>query len=400
MKLLLLGSASVGTIDIIEKSHELGHDVIVTDNSGHTKAKLIADKVLNISTADLDQLELYCRENRIDGVLSGVSSFNWIQAIKLSNRLGLNTFGSLFTWNIFNDKKEFNKIARKYDIPVTLLYDSAETINEFPVIVKPVDNCGARGIGICYDSVQLKKAINDAMLFSQKKDVIIEKYYKGQEVSIYGTVINGKFICSGVIDRHTICEKDMFAPKATILYYPSPFWDIFQKKYQNNFENFFNSLQINFGLFFFQGVVIEDELYIYEGEMRLSASSLYNIIDYYQGYNRIELMIRNALGESIDNEIVHKRDNDRYGCVITPLLKPGTIQFIEDRDLIDKPWVIKYDKYANIDDVISMFDKSGVSNFACIHVVADSMDELNERIKYVRENLIVVDNRGNSLIII
>ena len=77
-KLLILG-ATPNEISIVERAHEYGIYVIVTDyNTDHTisPAKDVADEYWDVSWSDLDKLEVLCKENAVNGVIAGYSEIS------------------------------------------------------------------------------------------------------------------------------------------------------------------------------------------------------------------------------------------------------------------------------------------------------------------------------------
>lgn len=87
-KLLILGS-SKACKEMIAYAKSQGIYTIVTDYFPPEKssAKLLADEYWMISTGDYDQLEIKCREEQVDGVCSGISTFNIPATAELCKRL-------------------------------------------------------------------------------------------------------------------------------------------------------------------------------------------------------------------------------------------------------------------------------------------------------------------------
>ena len=81
-KLLLLGS-NLGTLDIIRYAKAHGAITVVADYLPVEKSlgKQFADESVLISTADIEGLKKYIKENRVDGVFAGISEFNLMKAM-------------------------------------------------------------------------------------------------------------------------------------------------------------------------------------------------------------------------------------------------------------------------------------------------------------------------------
>ena len=111
-RLLLLGS-NVGTLDIIEYAKKNGAYTIVADNRSVERSigKQFADESLLISTADIDGLKSYIRENHIDGVLAGVSEFNLLKAMALCESFALPFYCTRQQWDLVENKESFRKLC-------------------------------------------------------------------------------------------------------------------------------------------------------------------------------------------------------------------------------------------------------------------------------------------------
>ncbi len=76
----------------------------------------------------------------------------------------------------------------------------------FPLVVKPVDNMGARGCRMARNPAELALAWADAIVFSKTGRVIIEDYIDGPEFSIDSLMHDGKMVVRGIADRHVFFE--------------------------------------------------------------------------------------------------------------------------------------------------------------------------------------------------
>ena len=72
----------------------------------------------------------------------------------------------------------------------------------FPLVVKPVDNMGARGCSLVKNLSELRKAAAIALRYSRSGRVIVEEYIEGSEFSIEGLVFDGQLYVTALADRH------------------------------------------------------------------------------------------------------------------------------------------------------------------------------------------------------
>ena len=77
-----------------------------------------------------------------------------------------------------------------------------ELAGRFPLVVKPVDNMGARGCSLVQELSGLREAAETASRYSRSGRVIVEEYIEGSEFSIEGLVFDGRLYITALADRH------------------------------------------------------------------------------------------------------------------------------------------------------------------------------------------------------
>ena len=199
-KLLVLGS-SKGCREMIAYAKSQGVWTIVTDIDEPSKswAKLLADEYWMISADDFDALEKKCREEEINGVCCGISTFCIPCVIKLCERLGLPAYNTLDAWHYTMNKYDFKALCRSCDVPVAKDYFVSTTPTEeeldaiqFPVVVKAVDQSANRGMSYCYYKEDVLPAIQYAHTFSKNDNIVIERMLHGVEYTAYYALVDGE----------------------------------------------------------------------------------------------------------------------------------------------------------------------------------------------------------------
>lgn len=77
-----------------------------------------------------------------------------------------------------------------------------ELAGRFPLVVKPVDNMGARGCSLVKNLSELWKAAATALQYSRSGRAIVEEYIEGSEFSIEGLIFGGRLYITALADRH------------------------------------------------------------------------------------------------------------------------------------------------------------------------------------------------------
>lgn len=199
LKQLMIGVCKA-SCELIQEAKSRGVYTIVAgpENEGRTVESLAADEYWNIDTSDVDLLEKKCREERIDAVINGISTFNIGVCMELAKRLNLPCYATPDAWHYTIDKYDFKKICREVGVPVAKDYyvsdpptkEELEKI-QFPVVVKAVDLSANRGMSYCYREEDIKPACEYARSLSNSSNVVIEKMLEGSEYTAHYAVADG-----------------------------------------------------------------------------------------------------------------------------------------------------------------------------------------------------------------
>ena len=197
-KLLVLGS-DYNSINVVKEAKKIGMYVVVADLMNSSPTKNAADESWLISTTDIDLLEKKCNEIGITAIMFGASDFNVSQARKLCKRLSLPIYcDNDYTWEVARNKRMFKDICKKVGAPVAEdYYLSDQLTNEeiekvqFPVVVKPFDKSGNRGMSYCNNVTELRAAWKAARLISDN-NIIIERRLNGPEFNVHYVIADGE----------------------------------------------------------------------------------------------------------------------------------------------------------------------------------------------------------------
>lgn len=403
-KILILGASPL-EIEIIENAKQNGLYTIVTDSNtdwNFAPAKKIADEAWNISWSDIETLKNKCQEVGIKSIMAGFSEKRIDCAHKLAEILSIPFYSKNSKLDVINDKLLFKDFCENCGIKVPSSYHMGESVN-FPIIVKPVDNAGSRGISVCYNQAQLNVAYEDALNYSNQKKVVIEDYLDGDEVVIYFLIHNSKINLLGMCDRNM--EKfDKNTTQLPFLYtYPSKYLEIFKKYNLNKFKQLIRNLNIENGMIGFQSFVKGNDIIPYDPTYRLDGSFSYHIFEKIININPLSLMINHSLTGTMGNDesisISCEKNYNNYGYTYIVLLKKGKIKHIEGLEKIkERPGFVHITQQLFVGDVLE-HDYSFSQIFARILFVSKTKSEIKKNIIFIRKNLKILDEHLNSIII-
>lgn len=335
-KLLIMGGPALAS-EIVKSAKNMGVNTIVTDWYPVSKspAKEIADEYEMVSTSDVKAVVDLIKRKKIDGVITGFTDSTLQYYQKVCELAGLPCYATSEQIEISTNKEKFKELCRKFEIPVVEDYDiildrDSNMIGsiEFPVIVKPADNSGARGISICNDKNELMIAYEKAKTFSDSKNVIIEKYINAKEATIFYYLNKGEIILTGIGDRHTKKSQEKTIPLPVAYTFPSKHLKTYINEMNQKVIKMFKSIGMAEGMIFIQAFVEDGNFIFYEMGYRLTGTLEYKLMDAVLGINPLELMIEFALTGKVklEEKIMHLNPYwNKYGCNITLLSKPGRI---------------------------------------------------------------------------
>lgn len=411
-KLLVLGDTS--TADIIVLAKKMGIYTIVTGIHPEVKTRELADKSIMIPSDNHEALESYIKEHSIDGVMTGASEFQIHNMILLCEKVGLPIYVSSKQWDICQNKATFKALCRKFNVPVVPEYEvTAEMRQEdlnmikYPVVVKPTDACSSKGLSICVNEEELKKAIPFAIAASESGCFIVEKCI----TSDYGfgcryIANDGEIILSALCDRYTVDEFDGKAHISAAAIFPSKMSSSFISNINPNVIAMFKSIGIRNGTFFMQALVDQDtkQIYFHEMGLRLSGGLIYSMLEASCGYNDVQMMIRYALGGSMvtkeERDMIDPYMHGHFVGSLSIPLQVGTIGKIEGVEKIrNHPCVTSVVQYYSEGDVIhSNVIGTLMQHFCRVKMMTTTVDEYQELVNLVQNTIKVMDIEGHDML--
>lgn len=317
----------------IKEAVRLGYYVItcdyLPDNPGHA----FAHEYHNVSTTDKEAVLALARELKVDGVVAYASDPAAPTAAYVCEQLGLPS-SPYKSVEILSNKDLFRDFLQKnnFTCPKAKGYDTYEEalkdIHEFrlPVMVKPVDSSGSKGINKLTDWSQLKDFVADALHYSRRKRFLIEEFIvkKGHQISGDAFSVDGKlaFYCFGNEFYDPNCDKD-FAPLGECW----PFQ--MDRKYiadlAEQLQRLMTLLNMKSNAYNVEAIVGEDDkVYLLEVGARSGGSLIPQVTEYATGVNMVTYVIKAAMGEDCSdlklveptglwsNYMVHPTETGKY----------------------------------------------------------------------------------------
>ena len=318
-KILMLGT-SLGSIEIVQTAKDMGYHTIVTDNLNpdHSNAKKAADEYWMISTNDLDRLEKKCREEKVNAIFAGISEFNLDRVKELTDRLGLPCYIETAAWKYARDKSAFKKKCREIGIPIVDEYIVSNpplpeelTVIEYPVVVKPADGTGNKGLSICNNENELIAGCKKAREKSESGNILIERYIRGEESWRYYFLADDviRHVYSGCVFRQPGYPTFLYiiGTCAVTDYYE------FKEQVDEKCVAFLNNIGCKNGISWFQFIKDQNgKFYALEMAQRMSADCSGKTMKKAIGVNIIEWMLELAFGKKHTAEMIPEPSKPPY----------------------------------------------------------------------------------------
>lgn len=412
-KLLMLGS-NVASKDIVLYAKENGAYTIVADYYPLEKseAKAVADAHYLISTDDMEGLSKLVEEQQVDGILAGVSEFNLLKAMELSEKYNLPFYCNIKQWNLIENKGEFRKLCNVNAVPCPKTYYSGIyegtlpwNCISYPAVLKPVDASGSIGVFICNCEQELKNHVEEAVSYSKCGEIIIEEFAKGNEFSAHYTIVDGKASLSCVDNRYPVAVHEgnvTTIPIARI--YPSLFLDEYIKQVNSAMLKLCESLNLQESILFIQGIYnsSSNHFYIFEAGLRCAGEAPYRIISDVNKVNFLQVIIDHALG--IKSDFCSGNED--------PYLKGkccGVISFVSVGGVVGKicgleetvgsiPRIIAYESRYPEGSVTPDGDTLRQIMIRFI-LVCDNREEMEKDICTINNNVQVFDEHGCNMVL-
>lgn len=319
MKRVLMLGGSLQQIPAIKQAKEMGIYVItcdyLPDNPGHQ----IADEYYNVSTTDKNKVLELAEKLKIDGIVAYASDPAAPTAAYISEKLDLpgNPYESVC---ILTQKDLFRKFLSEHGFNTpkakgyTSFSDALADFDDFkmPVMVKPVDSSGSKGVVKIFSKDELFEAVEEALSYSRSKRFIVEEFIvkKGYQVSGDGFSVDGKLV-------FTSYGNELYSGDGTREYvalgefWPSLLTDAQKEAVDNELQRLISALGMKTSAYNIEVIIGEDnKVYILELGPRNGGSYIPQLIRYATGVDLVKYTIKASVGDDCSD--LHMTKSEGY----------------------------------------------------------------------------------------
>lgn len=311
MKTLLILGAGKEQVAAINAAKAKGIRTVVLDFNPKADGRALANEFHLVSTRDRDAILSFVRgyPGRIDGVMTIASDIPHMVSVA-AEALGVRHIPLSVAETCVHKLRMKEKLAAAgVSVPafarVTSLGELKAFIDRvgFPVVIKPVDNSGARGVQRLTASMDIAAAFDYAKGFAYYGEVIAEKFISGLQISTEGLFHDGVFHCTGFADRNYTRLDDskpfMVEDGGDI---PTVLNDADKNKVEIEFEKAARALGIDWGPAKGDMIFGDDgKPYVVEIAARLSGGNFcYDKVPWSTGVDIVDILVDMAVDNPVD----------------------------------------------------------------------------------------------------
>ena len=305
---------------VIRAAHELGLYVITCDYLPHNCAHQFSDEYYNASIIDKEAVLKAAIELKADGIMSFACDPGVTTAAYVAERLGLPHSGSYESVAILQDKGRFRSFLSEhgFKVPTARSFSSFDELKElkdifhWPVIVKPVDSAGSKGVTRVDDSDRLKAAFDYAINHSFQKKVIVEDFLekRGASSDTDSFSVNGELKFVSFNAQHF--DVNAINPYTPAAYsWPATISKTHQKELKDELQRLLKLLNMKTSIYNIETrECTNGNAYIMECTPRGGGNRLAEILNYATGVDLIKGAVQAAVGMPISE--IEQRPYDGY----------------------------------------------------------------------------------------
>ncbi|ATP39441.1 carbamoyl-phosphate-synthetase [Solibacillus sp. R5-41] len=405
MKKLLMLGGSHSQVPVIKAAREMGHYVITCDYLENNPGHQYAHEYYNVSTTDKEAVLSLARSLKIDGIVCYASDPAAPTAAYVAEKLGLpsNPYQSV---EILSNKDKFREFLKgnNFNVPRAKgYYTFQEAKAEFhsfkmPVMVKPVDSSGSKGVSKIDSIDRLQEKVEDALSFSRVKRFIIEEYIEnyGYHIGGDGFSVDGRLVFWCFANEHfPVSRINPFVPVSAS--WPCAMPERVQDKIKHEIQRALNLLNMKTGAYNFD-IRIDDkeDIYLIEIGARNGGDLYPQVINYATGIDMVKYTIKAALGENC-SDLTMVEPKGYWAVYLLNSQEKGVFKGVDFHEEIQKNIVeceLLVRQGENVSALTGAHEKVGIMilQFSSMNEMLDKLDEMTKWVKVNIENSLVENN--------
>ena len=307
-KLLLLGGSRY-LLPVIREAKALGCHTITCDYLPENIAHRFSDAYQNVSIIDREAVLHMAEKQGIDGVMSFACDPGVVTAAYVAEKLGLPSVGPYESVALLQDKGRFRRFLREngFNVPAAESFDDPAAAlgkpHRYPLMVKPVDSAGSKGVRRVDGPQELPAAIAEALRFSHCGRFLLEEYLapRGFASDSECFSVNGELRFVSFNNQYFDTRADNpFTPAGFT--WPSTMEQAQQEELTAELQRLLRLLGMGTAVYNVESRVGTDgRAYLMEVSPRGGGNRLCEMLQYTTGVNLIRNAVKAALGLPVED---------------------------------------------------------------------------------------------------
>lgn len=375
-------------------------EVLLIDFAQNVVAAKYADRHIVESTMDLAKVKEIAQQEKVDYIITACGDQPLLTMAVVSEELGLPCYLSKKQVLNLTNKMYMKRLMLENDIPTSHFrtFTSKDVIDttglNYPLVVKPVDSNGSKGVRKCKDREELDKYLPEAFRFTLSDTVIIEEFCEGIEISA------DFYICDGKAKKVMWCQLNKYkVDDSTQVIYQSIIPPSLSDKASETLMQVANKIakgyEVDNSPLLVQAMVNGDDVKVIEFSARLGGGAKYKTIRNVTGFNVLRANLESMLGEKPGVVIA---DDERFYSRCHIYTNGGVFNAIEGLEDLQRRGIIDEYVLTKPFGVTTGSPKSSSDRVASVFISASSNNELKVKIKDAITNLKVIDEKGEDML--
>ena len=394
-KALVVGGG-IRHVEVAKILKSYGYFVVLVDYLQHPVAAQYADKHICANAFDKEVLLRIATEENVSNIVCVCHDLAIPAIAYVSEKLGLDFPFSYSCSLDYTVKSRMKAIFRAHGIPsaryLEVGVDSALPKDvEFPLVVKPVDSSGSRGVSKVEHRADYDIAVRNACAQSRTSTAIVEEFVTGQEYQVDCYVRNGVATVVMIRQKLRFDDDAVVSPAGSLVIPFDQVRDV--KRFSDLAQKLATAFNVKTNTLFFQCIDHGGELSMIELGVRIGGGLSYRMIKEITGFDYLKAAVDAQLQVQNGDE---PRRNPHYYMTNALFADKCIIGSISGLDFLLQDGVIDlYDIYKQAGDVVdgTITNKNRLA-FYMVH--GDSRAEICERMSRVLSSVCVQDKLGSS----
>lgn len=400
-KIIILagGNDQAALMEELKRYYHGNVELILLDMVKNVKALPYADRFEQISTMDREAVLSFAKKERIDYILTACGDQPLSTMAYVSAQMGLPCYLTEEEVRDLTNKIYMKQKMVENGIPTAKhIYVDKDTSDidisklRFPLIVKPVDSNGSKGVKKVMNRAELRPMLQEALHYSISKKAIIEEYKNGVELSVdvYVEGTTAKILC--ITTSNKIKEnKDSF----TILQseYP-PRADYSEERVKEIVQQIVDVFRLTDTPLLVQMIVGNEEYNVVEFSARMGGGSKYHLINVLSGIDIMKVYVEMVMGEK-----PHVNPQKQWNNALMSYIYcyPGIFAVLKNIEELKKENIIHSYFTYKMPGASILKSNTSSDRVAGFLVVGNSFEEVQQKLKTANNRIQVLNPNGEDI---